>query len=1058
MDSFLKEVASDIYTRFGGRIGSLKVLLPSRRGRLFLVDVLTELAQAPMWEPEWLSMDDMMANVAGVKLCDRMRLITELYAVYKRFHPTETFDKFYFWGEILLSDFDQIDKYLIDGDMLFRNVGEIKEIEADIEYLTEEQRRIVMFWSSVGRDDDPQEYKSRFLKIWQSLGDIYREYRERLLELGIAYPGLIHRVAVEKIKRGKSEKDIKNVEPNGDEPLFDCTDENPYIIVGFNALSECEKVLFRELKACGALFYWDYDDYYTNDDVDGVQESGLFLRDNIKEFPQPADAKLTHDNFAKQKSIEVVACSSTALQCKYVAKILDEMQEQLSKEGKRIDKNTAIVLTDESLLLPLLYALPEHVGGGKNEGVNVTMGYPLRQSLAYSFVERLLQLQQRGTQQGFYHVDVVGVLSHPYLEVIIEGDILFEVEREIENRRLIRVPHSLFAAIDESRRGADILRSIFELTDSWSSLSAYLSKILELAISQPARVAPASPTAATDLEGLGAEADQRVEFLTFLANHIVQLHNSIDMCNAELKLEKNPEKNPETGSEKDNEKVELTTDIYTSLLRRHLQPLRIPFEGEPLNGPQILGILETRTLDFENVIILSMNDDNFPGNHSLTPSYIPYNLRFAYGMPTPEYHDGVFAYYFYRLIESAKNVKMLYCSKSDDKSTGEQSRYITQLDFETDFEIVRTEVGVDAGISSSEPMTIAKVGDSIVSKSAVSELAKFKQEAGSEGHRRLSPTALFRYVACPMRFYFASIAGIGNNDSDVSDGVDALIFGNILHEAMETLYTPALGQPSVDATLAAITAEDIERAVDLAIANVFLRRDGDDVAAAGNIADDYSGDLILVKEVVLRYVRSAIDYDMKNGGFEVLIVERKVQEPVQRKVTLTDGSEVTIYGVCDRVDKLSDGTIRIVDYKTGAPHLSFPGVEKVFEGTGVQRQPNIFQTLLYSYIFYEKYREVDRVPPRIQPALYYVRDMHKPEFSPLLVDKMIKGVPLPLDDYGDWHREFEELLIKTLDTLFDVTAEAEPFVQCEDRTETCKYCEFKVICGDIQEEDTTQRA
>ncbi len=946
MKGFLYEVAEDLYERYHEEVGELKVLLPSRRARLFFTDALSRITTSPIWEPSWISIDDMMSRLSGIKVGDRVRLIAELYKIYVKYHPGERFDKFYFWGEILLADFDMVDKYLIDANMLFRNVADIKELETDLSYLTEQQLRIVAFWSSIGPEADLSEQKRRFLKVWQSLLPIYHDFRAQLETLKIAYAGMVYRSAADKIKAGE-------IAFEGDEI---------YAIAGFNALSECEKILFKELKnSTTTHFYWDWDNYYGESQK---QEAGLFISKNRVMFPSTAET--SHDNFNRDKEIEVVASSSSALQCKYVATILDQIKAQ----GGVIDKNTAIVLTDESLLLPLLYALPKDIGK-----VNVTMGYPLRQSLAYSFTERLIELQShaRRSKEGevnFYHIDVMGIISHPYLKEQVD---LKSVEKRVQAERLIRVPASML-------QQNDLLTKIFTINKGWSEISKYLIEIMAQVAALPHH---------TDSEG-----EQRVEFLSYLADQITTLHNSVEQC-----------------------EIELTRSIYVSLLRRHLQPLRIPYEGEPLEGLQVMGILETRTLDFDNVIILSMNDDNFPGNRTSQPSYIPYNLRAAYELPTPEHHDGVHAFYFYRLIQRSKKLWMLYCSRADDKSTGEQSRYITQLEFESPFTIHRRNVGVDVNLFDSEAIQIEKTG-----KVAEQLRLFYTEDKTTKQIVKLSPTALFQYVVCPLKFYFRSLARIKIGE-EISEEVDAPMFGNILHNAMQFLYEPLVGVVNIEEAIKLIKPRNIEEAVARAIREQYLRSDD---------TKNYSGNLLLVREVIVNYIKNSIlRFDALHPTFEI----QSVELPVEHFIELTDEKRIRLWGICDRIDTMHDGSIRVVDYKTGAPHLEFAGLEALFYGEATERQSNIFQTLLYSYMLREK--QGDR--SSITPSLYYVRSMNDENYSPLIVDKSRKKA---VESYEDLHSDFSQLLHTTLIELFD---ESTPFTQCAD-SKSCQYCDYRDIC------------
>lgn len=945
MTGFLEELARDLYARYGKDLSRRALLFPSRRARLFFVDALTRIAARPMWQPAWCTIDELMSEVSGLQTGDRIRLITELYKVYSQFH-SEPFDKFYFWGEMLLTDFDTIDKYRIDASQLFRNLAEIKEIEADISYLTPVQLQLLgSFWSSLGPESDLSEEKRRFLALWKTLGPIYQAYRQRLSDLGVAYGGMVQRAAADRILAG----DFAFPEPR------------QYVVAGFNALSECEKVLFRFLSTAAETdFYWDYDDYYKNAPE---QEAGMFVRENIVSFPPRAE--LSHDNMAQPKELSVVSAVSNAVQCKYAAEILREYARQ-----QPLDKRTAVVLTDENLLLPLLYALPEEAGK-----VNVTMGYPLKQSLAYTFVERFVELQARRRTKGegctFYHADVAGLLSHPYVAASDEVLTRTLAEEIVRERRI---------SVDAVWLGRnELLRSIFAPAATWRELSDGLLGIIQTVARIPYR---------------GDDARQRIEFLAVISEEIGKLRNSLEACD-----------------------IDITAEVYTSLLRRHLQTIRIPFEGEPLEGLQVMGILETRNLDFENVVILSMNDDNFPGNRMSQASFVPYNLRAAFSLPTPEHHEGVYAYYFYRLIQRARHVHMLYCAHADEKSTGEPSRYVYQLDYESGHPVQRIEVGVDVNLASAQPIVVPK------DEQVMQCLERFVDPASPAA---LSPTAFFRYVACPLRFYFHSVARL-KSDEEVSEEVDAPMFGTILHAAAQRLYAAVVGQAHPGERLQQmLRSAEVSAAVVGAINDHYLRDEHATVA-------DYSGNLLLVKDIVERYLRGGIiRYDAAHDAFTTIGLEQEVAYAFPF-ATAGRTLELKFAGIADRIDRLDDGTLRVVDYKTGAPHLEFDGIESLFSGEGKQRLSNILQTLLYSMMLFRS-RGCDA-----RPALYYVRSMHRDDYAPDLDDKQIglRGA-----SYSSYAVPFEQAVRAALAELYDP---AEPFVQCED-ADTCKFCDFNIIC------------
>lgn len=933
-----------MYDKYGDDISSLHILFPSRRARLFFNDALASVAAHPLWQPEWLTIDDLIEEITGLYKADKIRLITELYKIYAECHPYETFDKFYFWGEMLLADFDMIDKYMIDADMLLRNIEQIKELETDVSYLTPEQLKIISFWGSFGDETNLSEEKRKFLNIWRTLPDIYHRLRERLQALGIAYTGMAYRLAAEMISRGEAVTDPGR----------------RYVVAGFNALSKSEKMLFRHLEAnCLSIeFLWDYDSYY----VDRKEhEAGMFLRENLSMFKP--ELEISHDNFtAIPKEISAIACASNAVQCKYVAEILSKLPRE------ELDKRTAIVLTDENLLIPLLYSLPQDIAE-----INVTMGYPLKLTLIYSFIERLIELQSHGRRKAgdtavFYHADVTGILSHPYIAECC-GKSASELYDHITRNRIISVRASLFENDDK-------LQKIFSLTEGWQGLSQYILDTIGMLVAT-----------------IGSDGDKTtIEYMALAHEEVGKLANSLSECD-----------------------IELSDATYVSLLRRHLQNIRIPYEGEPLEGIQVMGILETRNIDFDNVIILSMTDATFPGDRTSQPSFIPYNLRAAYGLPTPEHHEGVYAYYFYRLIERARRVYMMYCSRADEKSTGEQSRYIYQLAYEAPFEIRRLSVGVDVNLDDDESITIVKNAD-------IAE--RLERYLSPESGCALSPTALFRYVQCPLKFYFASVARLKISD-EVSDEIDALTFGNILHEAMFDLYKPLEGvEHPADRIELLSKGDTIEKAVDGAVGRVYLQTDMPR-------REDYTGNTLLVKDIVTKYIRQGVmRYDSRHDDFAIVGLEKDVAY----RFPLGDGRSVTLAGRADRIDSLDGGALRIIDYKSGnTPHLDFNGIGSLFNGKAEERISNIFQTLLYSMILHRtQHREA-------VPTLFYAGKMHRDDYSPLIVDR---SAGRSVERYSEYAEDFEQSLGDTLRTLFDRDT---PFAQCDD-TNTCRYCDFKTIC------------
>lgn len=910
------------------------------------------MVDSPIWQPSWTSINELMEQISGIGYGERIVLLSELFKIYKHHHPSEEFDKFYFWGDMLISDFDLIDKYMVDANRILRNINDLKELEADLSYLDEKHiSSLRSFWASITDKKTLTDQKERFLKVWRTLPTIYTEYRQRLEKLGIGYPGLVYRAAAERIKRGETIKLI----------------DKHFIVAGFNALSESERILFDYLKRSdkGADFYWDYDNYYV---ANNEHEAGSFLRKNILAYSD--NSAISHDNFyGRNKSFKSVGCVSNIAQCKYVADILSKLP------AEERDKRTAIVLTDENLLIPLLHSIPEEI-----KHVNVTMGYPIKTTLAYTFIERIIDLHthshHRGTEDIFYHVDVTGILSHPYI---------VDSCKSVADKLLKEVLRDRIPSIEGSKLSKNnILGSIFTIADDWQALSSQLQRTLTLLVD--------SDAGKDQLQG---------EFIRIVFEEIVKTTRSLTKC-----------------------KIETSNKVFVSLLRKHLQTITIPYEGEPLKGIQIMGILETRNIDFKNVIILSMTDATFPGDRSSQSSFIPYNIRAGYDLPTPEQHEAMYAYYFYRLVQRAENVTMLYCSKADEKSTGECSRYIYQLDYESKYSVEKYSVGVDLSLDENRPIEIKKGEYERKMLERYFDKEAFK---ANDKKSMLSPTSLFRYVECPLKFYFASIANL-KSTNDINDTIDALTFGLILHETMEYLYVKnkVVGSQQPQRIIETLcNHETVEKAVNLNICKVIYKTDKDRSA-------EFSGDTLLVRDIIVKYILNGImRYDSKKEGYTIFCLE----DDVKCRYPIADGREVNIAGRADRIDMLADGTRQIIDYKSGnTPHLVYNGINNLFKGNSKERVSNIFQTMLYADIVHRT-SNCDTMP-----SLYYAAQMLSDGYSPKLINKLTDS---DLERFSECKAEFESELEACLNELFDYDT---PFRQVDESTKICNLCEFNKIC------------
>jgi RecB family exonuclease len=544
-------------------------------------------------------------------------------------------------------------------------------------------------------------------------------------------------------------------------------------------------------------------------------------------------------------------------------------------------------------------------------------------------------------------------------------------------------------------RTTPFFEKIFSAPDGWRELSDYLIEVLAV-VGQNARGenpphdnAPAAADGVADPTALG----QHSALFALIIEHIRRLATSIENCDIELK-----------------------TKTYAALLRRSLQSVTIPFEGEPLEGVQVMGILETRALDFENIIFLSSGDANLPGSLVGAPSFIPYNLKAAYGLPTPEHHEGVWAYHFFRLISRARNVDLVWSRTTDDGTPGSVSRYVLQLDYESPHDVEYQSINIDVNLSPPEPVVVEKDVEKIP--------------------LRLSPSLFYSYAECPLKFYFRAVARLKPED-EVTEGVDDPLLGNLLHRAMQLLYTPLIGVHDPRATIRElIGSSEVERAANSAVAELCAQDDtmrGDGSRGDSSLGDSSRGDenwggaIALAHRTITDYINRAIlPFDASQPKpFTIEKLEERIETTMNFGAGDSAPSEktVTFYGIADRVDRLADGTPRVVDYKTGNPAnnasallqmglyammLGGDGVSCGMSG-GVSRGVS------------------GGVPGEPQTHLYYVREMLRGGYVP------------PEVDSGE---NFRQGLNTMLTELFDSSL---PFAQTPD-PKPCAWCDFAPIC------------
>ena len=958
MKPFLYQVASLFYEKWGAEVSRLAFVFPNRRTGLFFQKYLSEVADIPLFSPTILTINDLFIQLSGKQSADRISMLFTLYDIYiRQSGSTETFDEFLYWGEMLLNDFDDIDKYMANARMLFSNVTDLREIENDFDFLSDEQiAAIRSFWSSFyPRGDTPNQ--QQFLAVWQVLYDLYEEFRATLAAEGKGYEGMIFREVVESMERGESP-------------------DLPYeqiVFVGLNALSVSEERFLAQLqKRKIADFYWDYvSDKVTDPD----NKASYFVSRNRKSFP--SSMKLPPEEKVKTE-IEVIGIPSGIGQAKHVYTLLSDWckeAEMSSEEALR----TAVILPDEHLLIPVLNAIPEQI-----RRINVTMGYPLAGTPVASLIEYILALQKNvryiDRNPLFYFRDVLPVLNHRYI-LSTSPEIISSLVKEITENNKIYISHT-------ELEKTPLLEILFTPVTGVEAFSDYLIKVLE----ELNKV-------------MSALSDEEEEDATLRTNDLEQefIFHYFTTVNRMKEVMKDA-------------RIEMKIDTFFRLLKRVTDTITIPFHGEPLSGLQIMGVLETRALDFDRLIILSMNEGIFPQRKAAN-SFIPYNLRRGFGLPTYEHQDSVWAYHFYRLIERASHVSLLYDTRSNGLQTGEVSRFVHQLHYH--YEVPMRDKLVVYNVSSSKtpPLAVPKRED------IMRRLDAYRKG----GSKAISASAINTYLDCPLKFYFSVVEGI-REEEEVSETIESDVFGSILHKVMEELYKPFQGKMVTVDLLKAIRKDTalLTGAIARAFASEFFKTE---------VVRSLTGQNYLIGEMIRKYVEKILERDGKLTPFVYIESERKING----LISLSDHSEIRLKGFIDRVDEVLDA-IRIIDYKSGSGTTTFSSIESLFNKEEKDRAKAVMQVFMYCWMYAHFTENKGKT---IQPGIYYVRSLFSDPFDPSVYHRIERGKSEKVEDFSGYAQAFEEGLRGCLDEIFNPEI---PFTQTP-TGKACSYCPFKGICG-----------
>lgn len=957
MESFLKLVAADLYKHTEGNLAHTAVVFPNKRAGLFFNEYLAQESESPIWSPAYVSISELFRSLSPWEVGDPVKLVCELYKIFRReTQSTETLDDFYFWGEMLISDFDDADKNKVDTDKLFSNLQDLRNIMDDYTFIDDEQEEAIRQFFQNFSIERRTALKERFISLWDVLGNIYKGFRESLASQNIAYEGMMYRHVIEHL--------------NVDKLPYE-----KYVFVGFNVLNKVEHTLFTQLKDAGkAVFYWDYDEFYMKENRQAVtHEAGEFIRRNLRDFPSPLSGEL-FKNLSKPKEVHYIASSTENAQARY-------LPQWIRNNLTTPEKETAVVLCNEALLQPVLHSLPAEI-----KHVNITMGFPLSQTPVYSFLIALLELHTHGFnfKSGRYTFQsVVTLLKHPYTRQLTGQAELLEKELT-RNNRFYPLPGEL---------GKDEF-----LTRLFTPLSGNLNLCIRLSetLQQVAGIYQANTSGTEDTDA----------FNQLYRESLFKAYTTINRFRTLI----------------EEDELTVQSETFRRLLVKVLSATNIPFHGEPAIGMQVMGVLETRNLDFRHLVLLSVNEGQLPKSGG-DSSFIPYNLRKAFGMTTIEHKIAVYAYYFYRLLQRAERITLMYNTSSDGLNRGEWSRFMLQFLIEWPHPITRQFLEAGQSPQGTSPITVEKTPD-------VMRRMQSLFDVRANPKAKFSPSALNYYLDCPLKFYYRYVAGLSAPD-EVSAEIDSATFGSIFHYAAEHIYKDLTTHGKVinKEALETLLRNEVKLQdyVDTAFKKLFFN-------VPQNEKPEYNGVQLINSAVIARYLKQLLQNDLRYAPFTFIASEMEVDEPIDIQ-TPKGVIKSRIGGIIDRMDS-KDGTLRIVDYKTGGDTDTPPHVESLFI-PDKKRSNYVFQTFLYAAIMCRKQPTM-----KIAPALLYIHRAATETYSPVIQMGEPRKPKEAVEDFSKYEKEYRERLQGLLEEIFNPE---KSFAQTE-IIEKCTYCDFKALC------------
>ncbi|WP_040279497.1 PD-(D/E)XK nuclease family protein [Psychroserpens damuponensis] len=849
MRTFIDDVITDLLDK-GDDISQLTFVLPSKRAGTFLKQAISSHVKKTIFSPQIVSIEEFVETLSNFQYATNAELLFEFYEVYLTHTPKEhiePFDKFSKWAQILLQDFNELDRYLIEKNKIFDYLAAIKEIENH-------------HWSL---DEEPTQYIKNYLQFWNRLKTYYTAFQNQLRAKKKGYQGLIYKEAVNNIEHYIS------ISPN-----------KKFVFVGFNALNKAEELIIQQLLEQElATIYWDIDDAFI---TNPIHDAGLFTRAHKRTWPyfNTHDFNWIQNHYSEEKDIEIIGAPKNISQIKYVGELLETIYNQ-----KQTLQNVAVILGDETLLIPLLNSIPKAI-----KAINITMGLPLKAIPLASLFESLFNIHKTTSRQ-LYYKDIINLLSNPFVNPLFEHETSNSAETLINH---IQFNNKVYLTVGEIKEIINTHHELIDiLFDNWEDQPKKALKNCSKLIYY----------IKSNLEDDKTSNRLPLEYL-FRFN---QVFNSLDTLNTSFTH------------------INSIATLF-SLYRELIKSETLDFKGEPLKGLQIMGMLESRVLDFETVIITSVNEGILPAGKS-NNSFIPFDVKIENQLPTYKEKDAVYTYHFYRLLQRAKTAYILYNTEPDVLNGGEKSRFITQLEIEKKHPIKHHIVSAQVPSLENRLQQVKKTPKVIATLNKVAA-------------KGFSPSSLTNYMRNPIDFYYEKVLGIKRYE-EVEESVAFNTLGTVIHNTLEDFYKPLVGH-----SLKTNDIKTMRSKIDDTVTHHFKQE-----FKEGDIA---SGKNLIIYEISKRYISNFLDIELntiKEGNtIKIIAIETKNDVPIYIESL---SKTVNLTGKVDRVDEYN-GTLRIIDYKTGKVA---PGQVNIIDWeditTDYDKYSKSFQILMYAYMMYK---------------------------------------------------------------------------------------------------------